>query len=109
MVGESILIVDDEPSIVALGEMYLTREGFQVESVGDGFSAIDTARKVKSSQKSQKDYVANISHDLKTPMTSIQGFAQALLVGTIESDEKINEAAKIAKEIIYAHNGKIEV
>ena len=47
MVGELILIVDDEPNIVALGEMYLTREGFQVESVGDGFSAIEAVRRLK--------------------------------------------------------------
>ena len=47
MVGELILIVDDEPNIVALGEMYLTREGYQVESVGDGYSAIAAARRLK--------------------------------------------------------------
>ena len=46
MVGELILIVDDEPNIVAFEEMYLTREGFQVESVGDGYSAV-AARRLK--------------------------------------------------------------
>jgi DNA-binding response OmpR family regulator len=40
--GDLLLIVDDEPNIVALARMYLEREGFQVESVGDGLSALES-------------------------------------------------------------------
>jgi DNA-binding response OmpR family regulator len=40
-VNELILLVDDEPSIVQLARMYLEREGFRVESVGDGKAAVD--------------------------------------------------------------------
>ncbi len=38
--NELILLVDDEPSIVQLARMYLEREGFRVESVNDGESAL---------------------------------------------------------------------
>ena len=38
--NELILIVDDEPSIVQLARMYLERDGFRVESVGDGEAAL---------------------------------------------------------------------
>lgn len=38
--NELILLVDDEPSIIQLARMYLEREGFQVESVNDGESAL---------------------------------------------------------------------
>jgi DNA-binding response OmpR family regulator len=47
MAGELILLVDDEPSIVQLAQMYLEKEGFQVESVGDGKHALDAAREIK--------------------------------------------------------------
>jgi DNA-binding response OmpR family regulator len=35
-----ILVVDDEPHIVQLTRMYLTREGYRVHSVGDGEAAL---------------------------------------------------------------------
>ena len=41
MAGELILLVDDEPSIIQLAQMYLEQEGYQVESVGNGQAALD--------------------------------------------------------------------
>jgi len=49
MSGELILIVDDEPNIVSLARMYLEREGYRVESVGDGISAMESIRSLKPS------------------------------------------------------------
>jgi two-component system alkaline phosphatase synthesis response regulator PhoP len=42
MSGERVLIVDDEPNIVQLARLYLEREGYKVDSVGDGRSALAT-------------------------------------------------------------------
>jgi DNA-binding response OmpR family regulator len=41
MAGETILVVDDEPNIIELARMYLEREGFRVQSAGDGARALD--------------------------------------------------------------------
>jgi two-component system, OmpR family, alkaline phosphatase synthesis response regulator PhoP len=41
MTSELILLVDDEPSIVQLARMYLEREGFRVQDVGDGEAALE--------------------------------------------------------------------
>ncbi len=41
MAGETVLIVDDEPHIVELAQMYLEREGFQVESATTGAAALE--------------------------------------------------------------------
>ena len=38
------LVVDDEPPLVALVRSYLEREGFEVETAGDGEAAVDFAR-----------------------------------------------------------------
>ena len=52
-------------------------------------------RAVEASQRSQRDFVANVSHELKTPLTSIQGFAQAILDGTASDEPAIRRGVTV--------------
>jgi two-component system OmpR family sensor kinase len=56
------------------------------------------ARQVNVTMRSQQDLVANVSHDLKTPLTSIQGFSQALLDGTASDEIAQKRAAAVIHE-----------
>lgn len=47
MTGEVILVVDDEPSIVQLAQMYLEKDGFKVKSAGDGKAALTAVEKTQ--------------------------------------------------------------
>ncbi len=44
MADETILVVDDEPSIREVMSLYLSRDGFNVITAGDGVEALDLAR-----------------------------------------------------------------
>lgn len=50
---------------------------------------------VQASQQTLRDFLANISHELKTPLTSIRGYSEALLDGTIDDEPGINRSARI--------------
>ena len=39
------------------------------------------AARVQAAQQTEREFVAKVSHELKTPLTSIQGFAQAIREG----------------------------
>lgn len=42
---------------------------------------------VRQAQKMRSDFVANVTHELKTPLTSIRGFIETLRNGAIENKE----------------------
>ncbi|MCJ7715923.1 MAG: response regulator, partial [Anaerolineales bacterium] len=41
MTGELLLLVDDEPNIIELAQLYLEREGYQIISATDGTTALE--------------------------------------------------------------------
>ena len=47
--------------------------------------------KVRHLEKMQKDFVGNVSHELKTPVTSLIGFTETLLDGAKEDPETLTE------------------
>ncbi len=55
----------------------------------------DMVREVNDSHQVQREFVANVSHELKTPLTSIQGFAQAIKDGTAADPAQRQRAAQI--------------
>lgn len=50
---------------------------------------------LKNLEKTRKDFVANVSHELKTPITSIKGFSETLLDGAMEDKEVLQSFLSI--------------
>lgn len=65
----------------------------EVRSLAIAFN--EMAEQVHTTQQSQRDFIANVSHELKTPLTSIQGFSQAILDGTAQNQADLDAAAQV--------------
>jgi two-component system OmpR family sensor kinase len=74
----------------------------EVRRVAASFN--EMAAQVAASQQAQRDLVANISHDLRTPLTSIRGWSQALLDGTAADGERQQQAATV----IHSEAGRMQ-
>ena len=59
----------------------------EVEEIRGVVAVIGDVTKLRRLETMRKDFVANVSHELKTPLTSIKGFVETLLDGDLEDKE----------------------
>lgn len=64
----------------------------ELDELGEAFDKM--AGELDRQEKSRTDFLANVSHDLRTPMTTISGFVQGILDDTIPQ-EKEKEYLKV--------------
>lgn len=60
--------------------------GGELEALGDSIN--NMVSELSSLEESRRSFVANVSHELRSPMTSIKGYIQAILDGTISAEEQ---------------------
>ena len=68
----------------------------EIGMLGSAFNRM--AEAVERARKVQRDFLANVSHELKTPLTSLIGFSQALVDGSLLSEAERTRAATIVHE-----------
>ena len=71
------------------------RSNDEIGELAESFNHM--AESLQAHEKVQKDFIANISHDLRSPLTSMNGFLTAMLDGTIPA-EKQEKYLKIVLE-----------
>ena len=54
----------------------------------------ENAEEKAENEKKQKELVSNISHDLKTPITSIKGYVEGIMDGVANTPEKMDKYIK---------------
>jgi signal transduction histidine kinase len=70
--------------------------GVLIDSFNEMAQKLQESEKVKNEyEENRRSLIANISHDLKTPITSIQGYIEAITDGNAVSPENINKYLKI--------------
>lgn len=48
----------------------------------------EMSKKINGQEKRRREFISNISHDIRSPLTSMKGFLQALIDGTIPDDKR---------------------
>lgn len=63
-----------------------------------GFLVADDVTEIRRLENLRREFVANVSHELKTPLTSIKGFIETLLGGALEDRARSEKFLKIMEE-----------
>jgi two-component system, OmpR family, phosphate regulon sensor histidine kinase PhoR len=82
------------------GELYLMTTASPFTIKGEVSGAVLTFHditRLKRLEEIRKDFVANVSHEIKTPITAIKGFAETLLEGAIEDKENARKFLETIK------------
>ncbi|MDR0952375.1 MAG: HAMP domain-containing histidine kinase [Oscillospiraceae bacterium] len=68
----------------------------EIAALADSFNSM--AESLEKSEQLRSEFIANVSHELKTPMTTIGGFADGILDGTIPKAEQDKYLEVISSE-----------
>lgn len=79
-----VLERDDKDEI---GELYRSYEGMRLKLK-------ESTEEMIQNEKQNKELVSNISHDLKTPITSIKGYVEGIIDGVADTPEKMDRYIK---------------
>lgn len=75
----------------------------ELRSLADSFNRMTA--EVLAANNAQRDFLGNVSHDLKTPLTSIQGYSQAIIDGAAENPKQaaqtiFEEASRLNRMVV---------
>ncbi|WHY86536.1 AAA family ATPase [Neobacillus novalis] len=92
--------------------IYATLEDKIKERTADLEHAIErlaeTNKKLQNEEALRRDLLSNISHDLRTPITSVQGYIEAIIDGIVDTPEQQLVYLKRTRERIYSLNRLIQ-
>lgn len=78
-------------------QMIVNPVASQGEQIGVICLIIDITEK-KEMESMRQEFTANVSHELKTPLTSISGYAEMIEAGIVKGEDIRNFAGRIRKE-----------
>ena len=87
----------------ATGERRLVAKAhrFRLERSTGAVVVFEDITELRQLERIRQDFVANVSHELKTPLTSIRGYVETLMAGAVDDPEnKHRFLGKIEKNVL---------
>jgi Signal transduction histidine kinase len=96
-------ILNKATAEISKGNLDMAVESLSEDEVGELCRSFETMRTQlkearnlsQSYENNRKELIANISHDLKTPITSIRGYVQGIMEGVASTPEKASKYIRI--------------
>jgi two-component system phosphate regulon sensor histidine kinase PhoR len=87
--------VPGEPErILTLRSLPIVRERGEVERVVSVLSDVTSERRL---EQVRRDFVANLSHEFRTPLTAVRGFAETLLMADLAPERRVRFTETIVR------------
>ena len=99
LISEELIITQPEEKILKVNGVPIIRGGV-LEGAVLVFHDITEVRRL---EKVRQDFVANVSHEIRTPIASIKGYAETLLEGALEDKKNAREFI----QIIYQDSNRL--
>lgn len=87
-VGRRLQRLEDASQAIADGDFTVrapTEGSDDVARLGEAFN--DMAAQLESGRRRERDFLMSVGHDLRTPLTTLRGYAEALDSGEIAADD----------------------
>lgn len=110
-ISKPLLEMNQAAKVIANGDFekrIIVKSKDEVGQLASSFNYM--AESLEKQENQRRDFISNISHDLRSPLTSISGFLQALLDGTISYEnqskylniilEETKRLSKLANDIL---------
>lgn len=102
LVAETLLSgepVEKEINIATNGERFLMAHGTPLRDADHkrigALIVLNDLTRIRHLENVRREFVANVSHELKTPITSIKGFVETLLDGPMKTDADSDKFLRI--------------
>ena len=97
---EMVLVSDRERFVSGHGTLLFDAEGGQIGAL----IVLNDITRLKRLENIRTEFVANVSHEIKTPITAIKGFVETLFDGEVKEEQDIRRFL----EIIIRHVNRLE-
>lgn len=97
-VNQAMSLRQPQETVLQLGQLYLRLYVSPAQGAqGAMILAVDSSEQIRA-ERQRRDFSANVSHELKTPLTSISGFAELIETGMARGQDAAQFAGRIRLE-----------